>query len=254
MPAPEPRLKALAGVRGAVSFLTTVPVGDQSRVSAGDIARGAIYFPVVGALTGGAVALSAWLAAHVVPATVAALLAVALGAVATGALHLDGLADTADGYGARTREGALAIMREHAIGTYGMVALVIDLGLRAAAISALLARPWSLLALVAAGALSRSASVALGSLLPHAEAGRGLAALLDGAGWVRPAAAIVVGLVIAVVAAGWIGLYGAAAVATLALLWGWHCTRRLGGVSGDTLGAASEGAELVVLVIGVVGR
>jgi len=243
-----------AGVRGAVSFLTTLPVGQRSAVAPRDIGRGVIYFPLVGAAVGAAGALTAWGFARVLPVTVAALLAVGVGAVLTGALHLDGLADTADGYGARTRSRALEIMHEHAVGSYGMVALILDVGLRAAAVVALLSRPWGLHYLVAAGALSRSVAVGLGILVPGARAEGGFAALLDGVGRWRAGVAITLGVVIAALSTGWAALAAIGLLAVGAALWGWHCRRRLGGMTGDTLGAASEVSELVVLLTGVALR
>ncbi|HYM51368.1 MAG TPA: adenosylcobinamide-GDP ribazoletransferase [Candidatus Limnocylindrales bacterium] len=249
MPAPDRRPIGLS-VRSAVSFLTTVPVGGHSDLGASDIGRGAIFFPVVGALLGGAAALVAWAVSLALPVTIAALASVATSALLTGALHLDGLADTADGYGARTRARALAIMQEHSVGAYGVVALILDVGLRTAAISTLLVRPRSLLYLVAAGALSRSVSLGLGALLPHARADGGFAGVLDRTGGGRAAVTIVVGAAIAALSVGGAGAVATVLVAGGAVLWGWHCLRRLGGVTGDTLGAASEGAELIVLVVG----
>jgi adenosylcobinamide-GDP ribazoletransferase len=243
-----------AGMRGAVSFLTTVPVGRRSAVAPRDIGRGVIYFPLVGAGVGAAAALTAWAVARVWPQTIAALLAVGVAAVLTGALHLDGLADTADGYGARTRARALEIMREHAVGSYGMVALILDIGLRAAAIVALLPRPRGVLFLIAAGALSRSVAVGLGASLPGARVEGGFAALLEGVGAWRARVAIALGVLIAILSTGWVGVLAAAVVGLGAALWGWHCRRRLGGMTGDTLGAASEVAELVVLLTGVALR
>jgi adenosylcobinamide-GDP ribazoletransferase len=254
MPAPDER-PPFAAARAAVAFLTVVPVGHLDAGPA-DVGRGTVFFPVVGAGVGAVAALVAWAVAQVLPATVAGLAAVAAGAVLTGALHLDGLADTADGYGGRTRERALEIMRDHSVGTFGVVALVVDVGLRTAAVAALAGRPHGLLFLVAAGALSRSAAAALGVLLPDARASRGggLAALLDGVAPWRPAVAAVLGVGVAVLCAGWAGIAAALAVAAVAGLWGWHCRRRLGGVTGDTLGAASEAGEVLVLLAGAALR
>lgn len=245
MPGPE---RPLGPLRAAVSYLTLVPVG-FAPIPEGDLARGTAWFPVVGAAIGGMTALVGWATAAVLPVPVAALLAVAAGALLTGALHLDGLADTADGYGGRTRERALAIMRDHAVGTYGLVAIVVDLGLRAAAISAALGRPRGLLLLVAAGAVARSAAATLGILLPNARAEGGQASLLAGAGRGRAAVVATIGLVIAVLAGGWRGLLAGVVAAGLTGLWGWHCRRRLDGVTGDTLGAASEACEVAALLL-----
>jgi adenosylcobinamide-GDP ribazoletransferase len=202
---------------------------------------------------GAAAALAAWATAAVLPPLIAGLAAVAAGAVLTGALHQDGLADTADGYGARTRERALEIMRDHSVGSYGVIAVALDVGLRASATAALLGRPHGLLWLVAAGALSRSAAASLGVLLPGARPD-GLGRVLEGAGRPRVAVAAAAGMVAAGLCAGWPGLAAAAAVAAAAALWGWHCVRRLGGMTGDTLGAASEGCEIAVLLVGAALR
>jgi len=250
MPAPE---RPLAAARAALSFLTIVPAGDLDGITAADVGRGIVFFPLVGAGVGGAAALAAWATAAVLPALVAGLAAVAVAAVLTGGLHLDGLADTADGYGARTRERALEIMRDHSVGSYGVVAVALDVGLRAAAVAALLARPHGLLWLVAAGALSRSAAAGLGVLLPAARPD-GLGRVLEGAGLPRVAVAAAAGVVIAGLAGGWPGLAAAAGAAAAAALWSWHCVRRLGGMTGDTLGAASEGCEIAVLLVGAALR
>jgi cobalamin 5'-phosphate synthase/cobalamin synthase len=241
--------RLLASARAALSFLTIVPAGDLAGITAEDVGRGVVWFPLAGAAVGAAGALAAWATAAVLPALVAGLVAAGVTAVLTGALHLDGLADTADGYGGRTRERALEIMRDHAVGSYGVVALALDVGLRAAAVAALVGRAHGPLWLVAAGALSRSAAAGLGVLVPNARAA-GLGRVLEGAGRARVAVAAAAAAAIAGLAAGLPGLAAAACVATLTALWGWHCRRRLGGVTGDTLGAASEGCEIAVLLAG----
>jgi cobalamin 5'-phosphate synthase/cobalamin synthase len=250
MPAPE---RLLAEARGALSFLTVLPAGDLSAITGAEVGRGIVFFPLIGAGLGGAAALAAWATAKVLPPTVAGLAAVAVAAVLTGALHLDGLADTADGYGGRTRERALEIMRDHSVGSFGVAAVAVDVGLRAASVAALVARPQALLWLVAAGALSRSASATLGVLLPNARTDS-LGRVLEGAGRPRVAVAAAVAVAIAWLCTGWPGLAAAPGVAVIAALWGWHCVRRLGGMTGDTLGAASETCEIAVLLVGVALR
>src|SRR5215469_11262488 len=150
--------RLLGAARGALSLLTVVPVGSFGAITAADIGRGVVFFPLIGAGVGGVAALTAWATAIVLPPQVAGLASVAVIAILTGGLHLDGMADTADGYGGRTRERALEIMRDHAVGTYGVAAVALDVGLRAAAVAALVGRPHGLLWLVAAGALSRTAA------------------------------------------------------------------------------------------------
>src|SRR5436190_12236013 len=150
-----------ASLRAAVGFLTRVPVG---RVEAADVARGAVAFPLVGAGIGAVAAGVALLVHPPLSPAVAAALAVAATIVLTGALHLDALADTADAVGASTRERALEIMRDSRIGSYGAAAVGLDLLLRVTVVAQLLGG--SLLGpLIAAGALSRGASVALAAVL-----------------------------------------------------------------------------------------
>src|SRR6266550_1910501 len=121
----------------AVAFLTRLPVGRLVPLDGDDVARGAVLFPVVGAGIGAAVGGTAAGLVRVLPPLAAAGIALAVGALLTGALHLDGLADTADALGGRSTEHALQIMRDHAIGAYGTVALVLDLLVKAVALAAL---------------------------------------------------------------------------------------------------------------------
>jgi adenosylcobinamide-GDP ribazoletransferase len=178
---------------------------------------------------------------------VAALLGLAAGAVLTGVLHLDGLADTADAFGASTRERALEIMRDHAVGAYGTVALVLDLGLKAAALSVLATRHDAVRYAVCATAAARAVPVVLSSVLPYARAA-GTGGALGGTGPVRVAIAVAITVALAVVLHAPVTLAAAAAVALVA---GVAARRALGGITGDILGAAAELCEVSALVAGV---
>jgi adenosylcobinamide-GDP ribazoletransferase len=236
----------LRAALAAVAFLTRLSVG---RVELGpeDVARGAVLFPVVGAGIGALVGLvAAGSDARVTP-LLAAALAVSLEALLTGALHLDGLADTADGLGARTRERALAVMREPAVGAFGATALGLDLLVKTAAVAAILSGSQPVLALAAAFALGRAAPLALAGAFPYARPdGTGLVLAGRGARG-RLVTGIVLGVAIAVAALGVRGLWlvagAAVAVALVAL-----AARRLGGVTGDVLGAATELSTTLALV------
>src|SRR6187200_1791746 len=96
----------------ALSFLTRLPIGARLGAGAEDLGRAGPAFPLVGAPLGAAVGGVASVLEGPCPALVAASVALALGAIATGAIHLDGLADTADALGAASREQALGIMRD----------------------------------------------------------------------------------------------------------------------------------------------
>jgi adenosylcobinamide-GDP ribazoletransferase len=241
----------LRGAAAALAFLTRVPVGRLLVLDGADVARAGSAFPLVGAALGAAVGgIAASLASPLSPLPAAAL-AIAAGTLLTGALHLDALADTADALGARSPERALEIMRDHAIGAYGAVAIAVDLLLKAAALAALAHGGGLLPFAIAAGALSRAAPVALAAALPYARPGAGLARSLTGSARLRAAAAAAIATAIAALATGVAGLLLVACAAALTGSLGLAFARWLGGVTGDALGAAVELNELALLVVAV---
>jgi len=242
-------------LRAAVSFLTRLPVG-RADFDAADIGRSTVYFPLVGALLGAGAAGTLTLAGLVWGPVVAAGVAVAFVVLATGALHQDALADTVDGLGgARDRERALAIMRDSRIGAYGTLALLIAVGLRWGALAEWASRPDVWAWLVSAGALSRWASLLVGWRLPYARPqGAGLGrAVSDEVGPVEVAGATVLTLVIVAVALGRSALGPVLLALVLAAGMARWMMRRIGGATGDTLGAVTEVVEVGVLLLGLVG-
>ena len=235
------------GFRGAVAFLTRIPA-DRGH-AAPEVARSVPWFPVVGALVGAVVAgvhalgLVVWAP---LPASVAA---VAAGVVLTGALHEDGLADVADALGARSPEEARRIMRDPAHGTYGVAALGLSLLARVGAVASL--GPWGALAWIpAAHAASRGAAV---GLLAGARDGGDGGLGGSTASHLAPGAArlaLLVGLALAAAAVGPWAAAVAALVLGASLGVGRLAARRLGGVSGDAVGAAQQVGELLVLLLG----
>jgi len=231
----------------AVAFLTIVPVGRAVALGPADVARGAAFFPLVGAGVGAAVGAVAVGLAGPLPALAAAALAVATGAVLTGAMHLDALADTADALGARSRAAALQIMRDPRTGSFGAVALTLDLLAKASA----LATGGVVLPALVAGAASRATAPALALALPAARTDGSGAELVSRSGPTAAVIAAALALAVGVAAAGRTGLavcatavVGAAAVGLVARL-------RFGGVTGDVLGAAVELAETAGLLVAV---
>jgi adenosylcobinamide-GDP ribazoletransferase len=183
-----------------------------------------------------------------VPALVAAALAVTVEVALTGALHVDGLGDTADALGVSSRGRALEVMRDPRVGTFGTCAIVLDLLVRTAAIAALLDRGGALVTLVVAAALGRAAILPLAVALPYARPGGGLSERIGLAGaavGTAAAAALAVGL------AGWIGaaMLGIAALLTVGL--GVAYRSRFGGVTGDMLGATVEVTTVAALLVSV---
>jgi adenosylcobinamide-GDP ribazoletransferase len=236
-------MQAVEAARGAVSFLTRIPIG--RRVEAADVARGVVLFPLVGAAVGAAAGGAAALAYPRLPALAAAAVAIAVELVLTGGMHVDALADTADAAGAPTRERALEIMRDPRIGSFGTAAIAVDLLARAAAIAALV-DGGVIAALVVAGALGRAAALPLAAGLPYARASGGV--LTGRVGWVAAVGGGAIAVAFALALRGVDGLAAAAAALVTAALLAAIFRRWLGGVTGDTLGAVTELAGLVALL------
>lgn len=252
--------RASAGLALALSTLTVLPMG---RVRADRATAGAamLWAPVVGAALGGLIgAATALLLELDLSPLAAATLAVALLAAASRGLHLDGLADTADGLGVGPdRERSLAVMKASDTGAFGVIALVLTLLLQVVALAGIAAR-WDnerlILAMALVGAIGRGTLPwACRRSVPAART-NGLGAMVAGT-VARPIAAIAIAAIVGGTAAlGWAADFGlarflcAAALALLAAdLLTRHCRRRFGGVTGDTLGAGVEVATTVALLV-----
>ncbi|WP_243410586.1 adenosylcobinamide-GDP ribazoletransferase [Caulobacter radicis] len=234
----------------AVQFLTRLPTPPLRGFEPDWITRSARYFPLIGLLVGGICALVLLAASQVWSGWVPALLALGAGLLLTGGFHEDGLADTADGLGGgQTRERRLEIMKDSRVGTYGVLALVVVLGLKAATLATL--TPLSAaLALLAVHGIGRVAAVATMAALPHVS-DRADAKYKPAPDGVKPAEVLVAALLglwplllappLGALAA--IGLAAAFAVA-MALM----ARRLIGGYVGDVLGAIEQLAELGALL------
>jgi|FEC22Drversion2_1045045.scaffolds.fasta_scaffold00023_170 adenosylcobinamide-GDP ribazoletransferase len=232
----------------AIGLLTRLPIGTGNAAGL-DPARATWAYPLAGiivGMVGGAVyGLSWWIG---LPALVAAALAFGTMLLATGGLHEDGLADTADGFGGGAdRDRKLAIMRDSRIGSFGVLALIVAFAIRFGAVTDL-ATPLSVgAALIASAALSRAAMVTLMWRLPNARPG-GLSARVGTPPDRAACEALALGALAALlllpawtaVAAVLAAALAAAAVAMLA-------RRQIGGQTGDVLGAAGIAAECAAL-------
>ena len=233
----------------ALRYLTIVPL--PGRRGPGNLGRAAGWFPVVGLGLGACIALASLAADRLVPPGVGAMLLIAFWAGLTGGLHIDGLADTCDGLGGGwSRERALSIMRDARSGPFGVTAIVLVLGLKAAAVATL---PEGLAwrALVLAPVLGRTGPLLLVRFCPPARTEGAGHALATGARWPTLASG---GLVAVLVSVATLGLWSVVALAVSALLaWAWaaYLRRRIGGFTGDTLGALVELTEAVVLTLTV---
>jgi len=242
---------ALRATLASVAFLTRVPVANRVDLDARDVARGAVLFPLVGGIVSGAAGLVCDLLTGPLPSLVAGAIAVGVAAVLTGAMHLDALADSADALGATTRDEALEIMRDHAVGAFGTVALVLVCLVDAAVLGALGSIEKAAVVGLAAGAAGRAVMLPLGRFLPYARSGEGQGRILEHFGTVGLVLGVLVAAVLAV-PAGWAGLAGLAAAAVVALALGLYYRYWLGGVTGDLLGAAAKLGETAALLTALV--
>jgi adenosylcobinamide-GDP ribazoletransferase len=237
----------------AVQFLTRVPVPAWVGYRDDWLHQCARHFPLVGLFVGTVAALVLLGASALWPWPLAVLLSMVATLLLTGAFHEDGLADTFDALGgAVSRDKALLIMKDSRLGTYGTVALIAVLALKAALLIALGAQAAA--ALLLAHSASRALPVALIRWLPYA--GDAEAAKAKPLSTQVSLGGVVVAALWALLAAGGaVGarLLGAAAVlaalvaaAFVALLMGRWLRRRLGGFTGDTLGATQQLGELAI--------
>jgi len=259
----RPWWAGLRAPRTALSLFTVFPVGAAPEIGRDEASRAVLWLPVVGALLAvpaAGVLLAAQAGGHATPRLLlAAALAVGVLAVLTGGLHLDGLADTADGLGSRRpREEALAIMRRSDVGPFGVVALVLVVVVQITAL-ATIAPGWPSAAALALAVVTGRVAVVLATG-PGSPAARpdGFGSLVAGATGARARA--VAGVALIAVAAGAAALgwgwpaavRGAAAVAAGLLaadLLRRAAKRRLGGMTGDVFGALIEAGTTTVLVV-----
>lgn len=241
----------------SVAFLSRVPVPQRHFAGHdGRLSRAVRAFPLAGLLIVlPSAALAAILSALHAPPLLLAFATLALQVLVTGALHEDGLSDSADGIGGgRDRESALAIMKDSRIGSYGAVALVLSFGLRAAAIAALASAltPSGLgMVLLAVAAASRTAMVWHWSLLPPARRD-GVAASVGEPGTGATTTALVSGILFAALLllphGTILAILAALAAAAIAVIaFNRVAMRKIGGHTGDTIGATQQLAEMSVL-------
>lgn len=232
-------------LRLALMTLTRLPAGGLAGRLAGpapDMGRAAWAWPLAGALVGALSALVLWVATCLgLPPLVAALLAIGAGVIATGALHEDGLADLADGFwGGRDKARRLEIMRDSRVGSYGVLALILSVGLRIGAIAALAGHPAALIGIAAA---SRALMVLPLWLLPPARTD-GLGRAAGGLSGPQVAVVLLIGLAIQALFQPDRAILAFALMAVAVLALARLARAKIGGQTGDVLGASQQVAEL----------
>lgn len=233
----------------AFQFLTIVPLPFAVRCEEEDLGRSMAYFPLVGLAIGALLAGADFLLAPLLPCGVGDLVLVALLSVVTGGLHLDGLSDVCDGLAARgSRERFLEVMKDSRVGAVGAVALVLGLGLKYQALLAVpLQHKREVLLFFPLAARFAQVQLTVGATRARKD-GLG-SAFIGGAGLPQFVASYSVTLAAAYWLLGMNGIY--CALALYLLTWGiksW-AHKRLGGVTGDVIGCASELNEISCLVL-----
>ncbi|SFV17603.1 adenosylcobinamide-GDP ribazoletransferase [Pseudoduganella namucuonensis] len=246
----------------ALQFFTRLPIPRWVGFDPAWLHHASRYFPLVGLVVAAIAAGVYAAAALVLPAPVAALLSTAAGIYATGAFHEDGFADMCDGFGGgMTRERVLEIMKDSRIGAYGAIGIICLLAVKCAAL-AMLPPATAVAALALAHPLSRLAATSLIWRMEYARAegkAKPMAQEMSGAEFaIASATAALPAIALAV--AGWLTWAAVAVSAAAALgaaVWlGRKCARRIGGYTGDCLGAVQQVAEALIYlcVLASLGR
>ena len=252
----------------AIQFLTRLPVPNLEGFQTSWLSESARYFPLVGALVGVISVGVWWVSSMAFPPAVAIGLTMSASLLLTGAFHEDGFADVCDGFGGgRTRDSVLAIMKDSRVGAYGALGVVMMLGLKW---SVLVSLPYASFPIIVIGAhvVSRWCAVSLIWRLPYvrvdAEAkSKPLANSLSGADWLLSGvlgALILVPALLLIDPAAWsqlaLALLAALTLSSIiTVLAAGYFKSRIGGYTGDCLGATQQLSELGFLLaaLGVLG-
>ncbi len=242
-------MKWLRRCVAAFRFLTILPLPGSFGDTDEDLAGSPLFFPVVGLVLGLIAGACAWVLWRLLPPPVAAVLLTIIFFSFSGALHLDGLADSADGlFSARGRERILVIMRDSRIGAMGVIALVMVLALKISSLS-VLSRDEAVRAALLIPISGRCAIVVMMALLPYVRPEGGLGTLFYSRN-VKPAA---LGGLLLLFFAGFLvmglpGLIIAGAAMAAVAFFALFCRLKIGGATGDTLGASCELAEVFIVL------
>jgi adenosylcobinamide-GDP ribazoletransferase len=233
----------------SIQFLTICPFPAGFQFGEKELRQSVVFFPIVGLLLGGALSISARGLGWLFPPLLASATTVILMLAVSGCFHMDGLADTADGFlSSRPKERILEIMRDSRTGPMGVIAVICVVVLKVAALVSVPKQLyWGTVFLMPLA--GRCAIVLAIAALPYARPQGGLASAFGRPRW----RSLTLSLLL-LFAAGWLALriIGLAAVGSailITLLFSMQCNRKIGGFTGDTLGAACEIAELAPALV-----
>jgi adenosylcobinamide-GDP ribazoletransferase len=239
----------------AISFLTILPVGHPSLSEEKQLARAMAYFPLVGLMIGLILALGYYLLSFFLPRALVLWISIGLLALLTRGLHLDGFADTMDGLGSGgPKEKILEVMRDSRIGAFGVMGLILLIGAKYLALDQIpnLSIPFTLILMAVIG---RNAMVLVCYRSPYARSEGGLAKPFAenlSAREVLISSALTFGIAFLLI--GVKGIAISLGIGLFSLGYRYFFIKKLGGVTGDVLGAANELAELLCLLLLIIPK
>jgi adenosylcobinamide-GDP ribazoletransferase len=236
----------------AIQFLTIVTVSKKEKITEGDLARSMAYFPFVGFLLGVILVYTDKALSYVLPHTIGNALLVLISILLTRALHIDGLADTLDGImGGSDKESRLRIMKDSRIGTAGVLGIVFVLLVKYLCLNNLFNDDKTELLLIAPvlSRWSQALMVFRANYVREQGMGQAFVGHLRATG-LAISSAVALGITVYLLWAP--ALYLIAGTVTLTLIGRWYLFRKLGGVSGDAIGAVSELNEVLTYLLFII--
>jgi adenosylcobinamide-GDP ribazoletransferase len=234
----------------ALSFLTILPMGQLPLSEEKELARSMVFFPLVGLVIGLLLALGYYLLSFLFSKSLVLWLTIGLLALLTRGLHLDGFADTMDGLGSGgPREKILEVMRDSRIGAFGVISLILLIGAKYFTLDQIPipSIPYTLILMTVMG---RNTMVLVCYRSPYARSEGGLAKpFTENLGYREMALSLVSAFGIALLLMGLKGILVFLGICLFSLGYRFFFIKKLGGVTGDILGAANELAELLCLIL-----
>lgn len=233
-----------------LQFLTRIPINKNLECDSKNFRRGAFYLPIVGFIVGGIQWIIYYLLNKVLPPSLTAIFVVLIAVLVTGALHVDGLGDTCDGfYAFKGRDRIIEIMKDSRIGTFACIAIVMDILLKASAASYIIEHNIALI-LIVAPVIARF-SIVLISLISKPAKSNGSGNLFIGnmskcVAALSAATAIAISILFLGVKASVIIFVVAVIITFLSMK---YSTSKIGGLTGDILGANNELVEIFVMIV-----
>jgi cobalamin 5''-phosphate synthase/cobalamin synthase len=233
-----------------IQFLTTIPVPVNLDVDEKDFGKGLVFAPVVGLLIGGLIACEGYVLGNFFSPIITTVLVIITYIVLSGGIHLDGLGDTFDGvFSNRPRERMLEIMRDSRVGTYAVLVIVCILGLNAALISSMISHH-ALFIILLVPVAGRIGSVTGAAVSDYARSGPGLGkSFIDYCGYTEMIIAGIISLIIFYAFEGFAGILLCLSSFVTAVLLVKFLSRKIGGATGDVLGAVCELNQTIFLLI-----